>query len=565
MTPRPGRDHIPKSPILIGGVLLVWGLLAALLAWPFLSREIEGSSLPGWAPVLAGTFWLVCLWWSLHHLAFQVGSLFISPRRVVSEKLKVAHAPKIVVCYLTSDDLCPASLKSCVEQDYPADCFRVIVCDDGIGSSHRQDVDKVVAELKTRHDANSSGDPEAFTVPQILINRRDMRSGHKAGNLNAALKAYATEEDEWIVVVDADQILPVSWLRLFATSAVTLPESVGFAQGSLRSDHRLAGWQLTKDSPAHSPSTLQATMGLEIDAFYSRDLLLRERFGFVPFLGHGGAVLHRVLREIGGFPEVVSEDYALAILARRAGYLGVFLPNLVSFEAYPVDPYALAIRSRKFASGTAGMMPTITSAVFGARSGLVFAERVDLFMQFFSFLLALLAIPTSILSAWVCHVLWREEISRMNPLLPYLFLLMTLIPIAICYSVETRKLAVVRFWFHAQALYGSIVPLVAASLVAGFFRSPHFPVTPKKAGEGKVGIASHLLCMFAGFGSIAAGLCWESPFRWVLWAQGCACLLFPNLRFYDAQTVAGHCVRTLFFVPGCFTLVALREAWRWGR
>ncbi|MBK6781199.1 MAG: hypothetical protein IPG75_16920 [Gemmatimonadetes bacterium] len=65
---------------------------------------------------------------------------------------------------------------------------------------------------------------------------------------------------------------------------------------------------------------------------------LRNRYGFVMLLGHGAVVRREVWEEVGGFPEIVSEDLAFSLRARQHGWHGgVRRRTLIYYEEFPGD------------------------------------------------------------------------------------------------------------------------------------------------------------------------------------------------------------------------------------
>jgi cellulose synthase/poly-beta-1,6-N-acetylglucosamine synthase-like glycosyltransferase len=133
--------------------------------------------------------WLIVLWWAFHHLFFQIAALFKSG---VNDEHGEQPVVRFAVFYLTCDDFVPRALQTCFNQQYPPECFRVLICDDSEDPIDRGQIDR------------TGGSP--------TVVRRLKRKGFKAGNVNHALLSSTELTDEWIVFADADQMLPEAFL-----------------------------------------------------------------------------------------------------------------------------------------------------------------------------------------------------------------------------------------------------------------------------------------------------------------------------------------------------------------
>ena len=148
---------------------------------------------------------------------------------------------------------------------------------------------------------------------------------------------HHVREFPYFAVVDADSVAPPSFLAGLL-AYFQMGDSIGYVQGS------------------HRPNPVQKTM-------FARDLALgivatwtvyfgpRNRFGNVIFLGHGGVVRYDVWKEVGGFPEVVSEDLAFSTRAAQLGYRGYFAPDVISYEDFPQGFRQLRRQQEKYVKG----------------------------------------------------------------------------------------------------------------------------------------------------------------------------------------------------------------------
>ncbi|HEX5104005.1 MAG TPA: glycosyltransferase, partial [Pirellulaceae bacterium] len=293
--------------------------------------------------------WWIVLWWSLHHLTFKVGSLFRSDRGHALPQA-AASGLRMTVLYPTCNDFQWQACHSCVSQDYSAAQYQVVICDDSSSESYRKRIDEFQR-----------------TFPEVIVLRRNRRQGFKAGNLNHAL-ASAQVTGEWLIIVDADQILPQHYVSQFAGFVAGLPDRVGYAQARQESDHVLPT----------SSSHFQQALGREIDIFYSHDLALRSEFGFMPLVGHGAALRRTAWQQVP-FPEVVSEDFAMSLEMRNRDLVGAYAPEVQAWESFPPSFGAFLIRLRKFAGGTAELYRKhLPAFLFGPAT---FTEKLDLLMM----------------------------------------------------------------------------------------------------------------------------------------------------------------------------------------
>ena len=100
-------------------------------------------------------------------------------------------------------------------------------------------------------------------------------------------------------------------------------------------------------------SKLAKSLGAGIDFHWKWHQPLRNKYGFVMFLGHG-ALIRRNLLGAGRwfFQKIVSEDLAFALRIREHGYRGKFVEDVVCFEDFPDTIRAFRIRHMKWTRGT---------------------------------------------------------------------------------------------------------------------------------------------------------------------------------------------------------------------
>ena len=522
-----------KNPILVlvPPVVLLFVLGFEVIPWlPRRSRQDFVWAVLSWG---SAVLWILTLWWALHHLTFQLVALI--PRRSRPAAKPPANPVRVVVLYPTCDDFLPGCCRSCVEQEYPPNAFRVVVCDDSETPIFRDAVDQFCAPR-----------------PAVCCVRRPDRGGHKAGNLNHAFKAVAAELWDWVLIVDADQLLPPTFLAELAPVLAAQPPGVAFVQAGRE--------PLPETSPDGTTNPFQRALQAEILLFFERDMACRPGFGLLPFLGHGGAVRTAAWKELDGFPPVVSEDYAFSLAARERGLWGERVDEVRSAEGFPQDFGAFVVRVGKFAAGAGELWLRLPRFWL---SGASLTEKWDLLMLLGTYALVPLVLVNLVVSAYLCHVLWAEALPVLPPRLPYLFLGMFLLSLSVVVSVAPSWGQAVRLRFWAQAVYGAALPVMAWGFVRSLVRRPGFHRTPKAAGSSpKLRFTGALVCA-GGLAGLGAACVWWSPFSPILAAATGAQALFPVCQWLHEDSVRGRVIRQLIYLPGVSFLVGMVWMWFW--
>src|SRR5205085_191339 len=91
--------------------------------------------------------------------------------------------------------------------------------------------------------------------------------------------------------------------------------------------------------------------------------------------------------DIGGFPEIVSEDLAFAVEARKKGWRGYFAEHVICYEEFPQDFRAFRIRHMKWTRGTCQLLACKATRIIFCPI-LTTVEKIDI-------LLALIRLPFS--------------------------------------------------------------------------------------------------------------------------------------------------------------------------
>lgn len=233
--------------------------------------------------------------------------------------MSLPDPPKVAILYTTYNDFVEESVRSCVEQDYKN--YKVYILDDSTAEEYMAKVDEFASHY-----------------PRLVeVVRRDDRIAFKAGNMNNGLSHFATEEP-YFAIADADEILPTDFLSKLVP-VMEADDKCGFVQANHCCN-------------PESESELGKAMGVGIDLHWEYYQPLRNAYGFVMFLGHGALLRRKCWEEIGGFPDIVSEDLGFAIAAREKGYRGRFIRDVMCFEDFPDTIRAFRVRHMKWTRGT---------------------------------------------------------------------------------------------------------------------------------------------------------------------------------------------------------------------
>ena len=376
---------------------------------------------------------------------------------VVFTSSSVLRIP-VAILYTTCNDFSETSAESCVQVNYPN--YKVYILDDSsdLDAIHR--IDKFATRF-----------PDKVQV----VRRRDRR-GFKAGNLNHGLREVAHEP--LFAIVDADEILPSNFLNKLVPKIQADP-NCGFIQANHRCE-------------PESDVLLKRDMRVGIDIHWKWYQPLRNKYGFVMFLGHGALLRRSCWKLVGGFPEIVSEDLAYAFAIREHGYYGAFAEDVVCIEEFPETVRAFRIRHVKWTRGTCELLSKYFRKIaFSKKVPLI--EKLDILfptlnlpltMFFFLFMInASLAIPMTLgeikimtleVGGYSATIPVFALPAEFNQLFTYDFFAITVVTIfapVLCFIVEMWKkpLRLFRFLCHSTALYAALSPLSTLCVLGYLF------------------------------------------------------------------------------------------------
>lgn len=477
---RQARNHwlrrvARRSPAMFVTLLVVW---TSALVWfgPRLVSVLDAANGPLSAFALLYFIVFIAVAWlygmyNLSVVAFSIINRFLktAPMEVGTDTTRVA------VLYTTCNDFVEASALSCVNLDYAN--FNVYILDDSSDETFKRAIDQFAG----RHD-------------NVQVVRRRQRVGFKAGNLNHALKNVATEP--LFVIADSDEVLPSNFLTRL------VPRINGDPQcGFIQANHRCIA----------RGTKLQRDLSAGIDVHWKWYQPLRNRFGFVMFLGHGALLRRHCWNEAGGFPEVVSEDLAYAIAIRERGFYGRFAEDVVCFEEFPDTVRAFRVRHVKWTRGTCEFLHHYGLDLLRSRR-ISWGEKLDILFPtanlpitlfFFMFMIvSAILLPLTIgehstltLEVWNATAQIPVMImpTEMNALYTWDFFTLTVLAMlspVLCFVLEMWKTPVklIKFLAHSTALYATLAALSTICIVGyAVTRQARFLVTGDKSDGQRKG------------------------------------------------------------------------------
>ncbi len=371
-------------------------------------------------------------------------------------RLKPGQAPPAVaLLYTTCNDFVEESVLSCVRQDYSN--YTVYILDDSSDPAYQLRVDRFANRFPGK----------------VKVVRRPERRAFKAGNMNFGLGHVATEEP-YFAIADADEILPPDFL----TKLVPVMEADPMC-GFVQANHRA-------NPDADSP--LARDLGIGIDLHWKWYQPLRNDYGFVMFLGHGALLRRKCWEEIGGFPEIVSEDLGYAIHIRELGYRGRFIEDVICYEDFPETVRAFRVRHMKWTRGTCEFLAKKMNWLIRAKN-ITWPEKLDILFPtlnlpltilYFLFMVdANLLLPYFFGESQIVTWVWGQTeftlpvfnlgtgFERIYSLDFFLITMITFFAPVLCFIVGLahRPLRMFKFLSHSTAAYAALGPLSAIGVL----------------------------------------------------------------------------------------------------
>ena len=450
------RRAAPRKPHVTITVFAIWGLV---LFWfhPRLSGLLDAAEGP-WTYVsllyfviFAELAWLYGIY-NITIIAYAAWYRWRHAPKALAGMMacQTGHETPVAILYTTCNDFVEQSALSCLTLDYNS--YKVYILDDSSDDIYKQRIDAFAARYPER----------------VQVVRRPDRKGYKAGNLNYALANHAHES--LFAIVDADEILPTDFLSRLVPR--------------LHQDPKCGFVQANHVCQKNTGPGLKADLGIGVDIHWKWYQPLRNRYGFVMFLGHGALLRRSCWELVDGFPELVSEDLAYALAIRKHGFYGTFAEDVVCQEDFPETVRAFRVRHVKWTRGTCEFLThQLWGLIKSKRISLV--EKLDILFPtlnlpltlfFFAFMInAGLILPLTLgqESAVTFVLLGREfaiPVLQMPPQMVdlftvdfYLITVITILAPVLCFILDLWKqpLRLFRFLCHSTSLYAALSPLSA--------------------------------------------------------------------------------------------------------
>lgn len=458
-----GRAPVAARPTMYAAIFAAWiGSLVwfhpRLVSLLDLARGPVGVGALLFFIVFTELAWLYGLY-NIGVVSFALWHRQARRRRAPAVPVLGEDPPPVAILYLTCNDFVETSAASCLTQDYPA--YRLYLLDDSSDPAFQARVDAFAAGREDR----------------VQVVRRADRRGFKAGNLNHGLAAAAVTEPLF-ALVDADEELPPDFLRR-TVPMLLADDRCGFVQANHRSNPRGRG-------------ALQSAVGVGIDIHWRWYHPLRNRWGFVMLLGHGAVIRRQVWEEIGGFPEIVSEDLAFSLRARARGWHGVFAEDVICYEEFPETIRAFRVRHMKWTRGTCEFFAREMWPALRSRA-VPLVEKLDVLFPALSLPLSLVYFLFVIDANLVFAVLFTEPhpitvvLGGQSWVLPtraldprfslvqgwdfFLITVMTFLAPILCFVIELagRPRQLFKFLCQSTVMYAALGPMSSLGVLGYLF------------------------------------------------------------------------------------------------
>ncbi len=475
-----GQFSNPPRPTMYISIFGVWALCLVWFHPRLISLLDMADYFSEWVCLLIFILFIEFAWlygiYNLGVISFAVFfKLFRKKPPVQIATLAAEAAPPVAILYTTCNDFVAESAASCVAQDYPH--YQVYMLDDSSDPNIQAEVDAFAALYPDR----------------VQVVRRPDRKAFKAGNMNHGLENFAVEEP-YFAIADADEILPPDFLSKLVPIMESDP-NCGFIQANHRAN-------------PETNSALAKSQGIGIDLHWKWYQPLRNRYGFVMFLGHGALLRRKCWEEIGGFPDIVSEDLGFAIRARELGYRGRFVEEVICLEEFPDTVRSFRIRHMKWTRGTCEFLHKEAGNLINSRN-ITWAEKLDILFPTMNLPLTLFYFLFMVIANLVLPVMFGVaqpvtfELAGQEHVLPiialeqgfeviftpdfYLITMLTFFAPVICFIIGLghRPVKLFRFLCHSTSLYAALGPLSAMGVLGYLFTGKAiFLVTGDKNQSG---------------------------------------------------------------------------------
>ncbi len=508
------RPTLEKSATMWASIVGIWAL-TIVLSLPFMLTLLASAGTPVTLALTAvivlslPVFWLFGVY---NIVVTAIGYLTeTDPKRI---PYGVMQNREVAIVYPTYNDFMRGHIDRSRQQSH--ENTHTYIVDDSTDEA-------VISEI----------DDYAADDPGVTVVRREGRAGFKAGGINHALETAIDEP--FFVLMDADEVLPEEFIE--TTITYFAGDDIGFVQGN-------------HDYNQETATRFGRHLGVGVDIHWDIYQPPRNAYGFVMLLGHGAIIRRDVWEEIGGFPEIVSEDLGFATGARRQGYKGVFAREVDCLEDFPPDFSAFRRRHKKW---TGGSIEYIRKKLpgFVLDSNVPLVERLDV-------LVPTLQLPlTAVFVAYILAVGGLQFASGNVipssvpiPVVLGIVTVGTILSPLYCYVIGLRKhpKKLLHFIAVSTTVYCSVaVTAVSYGIkILSPFKDVTFLTTPK-GGSTRISLRAYAGTIAMGFLTVLiatrAGL--------LVGTAGSTWLLAPFLPLYNQDSLRGRGVRIAALLPAC--------------
>lgn len=244
--------------------------------------------------------------------------------RTPPARRSIAERPPVGILYLCCGDLDRQALLSLANLSYGGK-LSFVIHDDSRPGPGRGAVDHAVGELRRR-------------MPhEVLLLRRPVKTGGKAGAVNYALAETANRYD-FFLLCDSDST---------ALDPLAIEKALPYFENP-----RVAIVQCRSVAAFDDEcGQLNRFLSRSIDAF-NAFLTTFSRFGWTPFVGHNALLRTSAVMETGGLTEgFFSDDLDLTTRLNCRGHRVVYAPEILLGEKHPGSYDSFRRRSYKWAYG----------------------------------------------------------------------------------------------------------------------------------------------------------------------------------------------------------------------
>ncbi|MGG5318507.1 glycosyltransferase [Enterococcus sp. AZ072] len=353
-----GKKEIKKNGSLYIWILIVWGTLSAFGLVAFINTILQNRAMhvSVWTIILliVNTIFILYFWLNGTKDIVYIFFYQFKYKKMQRQELKVLETellPKykdarVLLLYCTCNDFIEESLFASMNQKYSN--YKTVILDDSSENQYKERIDNF-AQLHS-----------------IEVIRRENRKGYKAGNLNNYL--VGREDYDFFVILDSDEIIPEHFIAKALQYFSYYPEV-----GLLQANH----------ISTRNRTKFMERFSVGVDAHWPTYQAMKERYGFMSFLGHGAMISKECFESVERFPHLVAEDLCFSIEAKIKGYFTAFSTFIVCEEEYPVDYFAFKKRHLKWTGGNLEFISNYAKKLFYSKN-LRWFEKLDVVLFTFS-------------------------------------------------------------------------------------------------------------------------------------------------------------------------------------